>query len=161
MIRTILGILAGLVMGLAAVFLFVWLLWWLWTHREEEEAPAIELKDIPTPSEEVPISEPEGAEIAVMDEEPPEAPPEGDDLKRIEGVGPKLASVLEEAGIRTFAALADTKVDRLEQILEDADPRFLRLANPSTWPEQAALAAAGDWEALEALQSELKASRRS
>jgi predicted flap endonuclease-1-like 5' DNA nuclease len=161
MVRTILGIVAGLVMGLAGVFLFMWLLWWLWTrHDEEEEAPAIELKDSLAPVEEPLRAEPEGVETIAADEEPAEAPPVGDDLRRIEGIGPKLASVLGEAGIRTFAALADTDVGRLEQILQEADPRLLRLANPGTWPEQAALAAAGDWEALEALQNELKASRR-
>jgi predicted flap endonuclease-1-like 5' DNA nuclease len=156
MVRTILGIFAGLVMGLAGVFLFLWLLWWLWTRREgEEEAPAIELKAEPAQEEEPSASEPEPQEAAATQEEA------GDDLRRIEGIGPKLASVLGEAGIQSFAALADTDVSRLEQILEEADPRLLRLANPSTWPEQAALASAGDWEALDALRSELKGGRRS
>ena len=160
MVRTILGILAGLVMALAGVSLFVYLLWWLWTrHEEEEEATAIELKEGPAAIEEPPLSEPEGKEVAA-DEGPAEGSPAGDDLQRIEGIGPKLASVLEEAGILTFDALADTEVGRLEQILREADPRLLRLARPNTWPEQAALAAAGDWEALEALQKELKAGRR-
>jgi predicted flap endonuclease-1-like 5' DNA nuclease len=160
MVRTILGILAGLVMALAGVFLFVYLLWWLWTrHEEEEEAPAIELKEGPAHIEEPPLSEPEGEEV-VADEGLAEESPAGDDLQRIEGIGPKLASVLGEAGILTFDALADTEVGRLEQILREADPRLLRLARPNTWPEQAALAAAGDWEALEALQKELKAGRR-
>jgi predicted flap endonuclease-1-like 5' DNA nuclease len=148
-------------MGLAGVFLFMWLLWWLWTRREEEqEAPAIELKEQVVPAEEPPVSEPERVERIVAEEEPGEDLSAADDLKRIEGIGPKLSSVLGEAGIRTFAALADTAVDRLEQILEEADPRLLRLADPSTWPEQAALASAGDWEALEALQNELKLGRR-
>lgn len=161
MVRTVLGILAGLVMGLAGVFLFMWLLWWLWTRREEEqEVPAIELTEQAVPAEEPPLSEPERVERIATEEEPAEDLPAADDLKRIEGIGPKLSSVLGEAGIRTFAALADTDVDRLEQILEEADPRLLRLAKPGTWPEQAALAAAGDWEALEALQHELKAGRK-
>ena len=43
-----------------------------------------------------------------------------------------------------------------EEILEAEDPRLLRLAKPDHWPEQAALAASGDWEAFEALQAELK-----
>jgi predicted flap endonuclease-1-like 5' DNA nuclease len=168
MVRTILGILAGLVMGLASVFLFIWLLWWLWTHHETEEAaPAIELKAQQASAEEPPEPELEAEEEAAGDGEEAEDEEEAgeslavDDLKRIEGIGPKLASVLGEAGILSFATLADTEVSRLEQILEEADPRLLRLANPGTWPEQAALASAGDWEALEALQNELKGSRRS
>ena len=52
------------------------------------------------------------------------------------------------------------EVGQIEQILEKADPRLLRLADPSTWPEQAALAAAGEWDAMEALQNQLKRGRR-
>ena len=83
-----------------------------------------------------------------------------DDLKRIEGIGPKLSSVLQEAGIMTFAQLAAASPDELEQVLRAADPRLLRLADPASWPEQAALAATGEWEALEALQGTLKRGRR-
>jgi NADH-quinone oxidoreductase subunit I len=81
---------------------------------------------------------------------------EPDDLKRIEGIGPKISQVLEAAGIKTFGQLAETEVDRLKQILEEADPRLLRLANPDTWPRQAKLAAAGKWDALERWQERLR-----
>ena len=87
----------------------------------------------------------------------PETFVEPDDLKRIEGIGPKIASVLQAAGIATFASLADTDVSRLQEIL-DKEPR-LRLADPSTWPQQARLAADGDWTALEKLQDELSGGR--
>jgi len=80
-----------------------------------------------------------------------------DKLERIEGIGPKISKLLQEAGIATFEQLAATEVSRLEQILQDAD---LRLADPATWPEQARLAAAGDWKALDALQEDLKGGRR-
>lgn len=81
-----------------------------------------------------------------------------DDLTRIEGIGPKISGLLQGAGISTFEQLAGTKVDRLEQILADAN--LVGLANPSTWPEQARLAAADDWQRLETLQQELKGGRR-
>jgi predicted flap endonuclease-1-like 5' DNA nuclease len=84
--------------------------------------------------------------------------PKPDDLKRIEGIGPKISSLLQAAGITTFAQLADTGVERLEQIVEDAGIR--RIADPGTWSEQAALAAAGEWDELEALQDGLKGGRR-
>ncbi len=84
-------------------------------------------------------------------------PVTSDDLKRIEGIGPKTAGVFQAAGIQTFAHLADTDADTLARILKEAG---LRLAYPATWPEQAALAAAGDWEALRSLQGELKGGRR-
>jgi predicted flap endonuclease-1-like 5' DNA nuclease len=80
-----------------------------------------------------------------------------EDLTPIEGIGPKINKVLHEAGITTFAQLAATEVSRLEQILALAN---LRLAKADTWPEQARLAAAGDWEGLERLQNELDAGRR-
>lgn len=82
-----------------------------------------------------------------------------DDLKKIEGIGPKIEGILHDAGITTFAALADTSVAQLEKIVrEDAG---IRVAFPDTWPEQAQLAAAGSWAALEALQDELKGGRHS
>lgn len=88
----------------------------------------------------------------------PAVPPKPDDLKRIEGIGPKISALLQEAGISTFAQLAAAEASRLEEILAQAG--LSALAKPATWPEQASLAAAGDWEALEALHNELKGGRR-
>jgi hypothetical protein len=82
---------------------------------------------------------------------------EPDDLKRIEGIGPKISSVLAAAGIKTFGQLADADVGRLQQVLTDAG---MTLADPGSWSEQARLAAAGDWTALEKLQDELQGGRR-
>lgn len=82
-----------------------------------------------------------------------------DDLRKIEGVGPKIAGILNEQGIQTFAQLAETDVARLQQILKEAGPRYT-LADPETWPEQARLAAAGDWTALKSFQARLKGGRK-
>jgi predicted flap endonuclease-1-like 5' DNA nuclease len=92
-----------------------------------------------------------------------EAPAPGgpDDLTRLEGIGPKISGLLQATGITTFAQLADTDVDRIKQILEEADPKLLRLADPSTWPRQARLAASGKWEALERWQERLKRGKES
>ena len=87
---------------------------------------------------------------------PDDGIPLADDLKKIEGIGPKIDSVLAEAGITTFAQLAVTAVDRLKEILEGK----VRLAFPDSWPEQAALADAGKWDELEALQDKLDKGRR-
>lgn len=125
--------------------LVVFLWWWLRRQAEEETAPAarIELQVPPRVAEELaPVPEP--------------MPPTPDDLKRVEGIGPKISSLLQAAGITTFAQLAATDVSQVKQILREAGTR----ANPSTWSEQAGLAAAGDWDALEALQAELKGGRR-
>ena len=92
--------------------------------------------------------------------EKPAEPAKPDDLRRVEGIGPKIAGLLQAAGIHTFAQLADTDIDRIKQILEDSDPKLLRLADPSTWPRQAKLAATGKWEALEKWQDKLKGGRQ-
>ena len=84
--------------------------------------------------------------------------PDPDDLKRIEGIGPKVSSVLIAGGIRTFAQLASASVEQIRQILTDGG--MSRINDPGTWPEQAALAVAGDWDALEKLQDELVGGRR-
>ncbi|MGD9315849.1 MAG: 4Fe-4S dicluster domain-containing protein [Anaerolineae bacterium] len=86
----------------------------------------------------------------------PTTPAGPDDLVRIEGIGPKISEVLQGAGITTYAQLAGTDVDRIKQILEEADPKLLQLADPATWPRQAKLAASGKWEALEKWQARLK-----
>ena len=83
---------------------------------------------------------------------------EPDDLRVIEGIGPKISDILNENGIYTYAQLAGTDVDDLRSILADAGSRF-RLADPTTWPQQAQLAADGDWDGLQALQNSLKHGR--
>lgn len=84
-------------------------------------------------------------------------PPPPDELKRIEGIGPKIAALLQNEGIRTFASLAGADRERLREILREAGLPFV---DPETWPEQAALAARRKWEELAALQGELKGGRR-
>jgi predicted flap endonuclease-1-like 5' DNA nuclease len=84
---------------------------------------------------------------------PPRQP---DDLKRIEGIGPKVSGLLNESGVFTFAQLAGTDVDRLRVIVDEAG---LTMMNPASWPEQARLAASGDWDALARLQDDLKGGR--
>ncbi len=85
------------------------------------------------------------------------APQDPDDLTKIEGIGPKTSSIFQAAGIATFAQLAGTDVEKLQAILDEAG---LRLGNPSTWAEQAQLAASGEWDALEKLQDELQGGKR-
>ena len=81
---------------------------------------------------------------------------EADDLVKIEGIGPRVAKVLKAAGIVTFAQLAESQADDIQKILT-ADG--LRMMNPEGWIEQAKLAAAGDWDAFEALKKKLVGGR--
>ena len=102
------------------------------------------------PAEEVPAE--------VPTKETASSPTVPDDLKRIEGIGPKLSSVLLEASVTTFAALAAKSPDELQGILDTAG--VARISDPATWPEQAALAAEGKHDELAALQDALKGGRR-
>lgn len=78
-----------------------------------------------------------------------------DDLKKIEGIGPKIQTLLEAAGISTFADLAKADTAKLKAILDEAGSRY-KMHDPTTWPKQAKLAEEGKWEALSAIQAELK-----
>lgn len=86
------------------------------------------------------------------------APAKPDDLTKIEGIGPKISSVLIAAGITTFRKLADAPLDELQSILNTADIHG-SFGDPTTWGAQASLAAAGDWDALASLQESLKGGR--
>jgi len=77
-----------------------------------------------------------------------------DDLELIEGIGPKIAGLLKDAGINTFDALSKAPVDKVKEVLEAGGSKF-NLAKPETWAEQAALAAKGDWAAFDKLTQEL------
>lgn len=82
-----------------------------------------------------------------------------DNLKKIEGIGPKIEKLLNAKGIKTFKDLAKAKLTLLTATLEEAGPRF-KMHKPGTWAEQANLAAKGAWEKLEKLQDELKGGKR-
>ena len=113
------------------------LVWWWLSRRSEEAAPAVTV-ETPTPASEA-------------------APPGPDDLTRIEGIGPKISGLFKDAGITTFAQVAEADASLLDRIIDEVG---ITMIDPSTWPEQASLAAAGEWDALQALQDELKGGRR-
>lgn len=81
-----------------------------------------------------------------------------DDLKKIEGIGPKIEKLLNGGNIFSFSQLATASPERLLEILRDGGPRF-QMHDPQTWPEQAALARDGRWEELEVLQEKLTGGR--
>lgn len=77
-----------------------------------------------------------------------------DDLKKIEGIGPKAAEALVAAGVDTFEKLSNEEPAKISEILTDASSRLAHLVT-DTWPKQAALAAAGQWDELQELQDRL------
>lgn len=83
---------------------------------------------------------------------------EKDDLKVVEGIGPKIEELLKDNGVPTWAALAESSTDRLQSILDAAGDRF-KLADPGTWPRQAKLASEGKWDELREYQDFLQGGR--
>jgi predicted flap endonuclease-1-like 5' DNA nuclease len=81
-----------------------------------------------------------------------------DDLKIVEGIGPKIEGLLNNEGILTFSQLAVTTTERIKEILDAAGPRF-QMHDPTTWPQQSALARDGKWDELKAWQDELNKGR--
>ncbi|MDP4283731.1 MAG: 50S ribosomal protein L17 [Bacteroidota bacterium] len=81
-----------------------------------------------------------------------------DDLTKIEGVGPKVSEALQEAGITTFAKIAKSTPEELKEILEKSGGNF-NAQDPTSWPEQAQLAADEKWDELKELQDKLIAGR--
>jgi predicted flap endonuclease-1-like 5' DNA nuclease len=77
-----------------------------------------------------------------------------DDLTKVEGIGKKIAALLSSENILTFKDLSKIPVKKLKGILEVAGNKF-QMHDPTSWPKQAKLAAAGKWEELEELQKEL------
>ena len=84
--------------------------------------------------------------------------PKLDDLKIVEGIGPKIETLLKEGGISTWAELAAASEDRLKEILDAAGPRY-QIHDPSTWPAQSKFATEGKWDELKEYQDMLTGGR--
>jgi predicted flap endonuclease-1-like 5' DNA nuclease len=80
------------------------------------------------------------------------------DLKIIEGVGPKIESLFHEAGIHSWQAVAESSVDECREVLAKGGDRF-RMHDPSSWPLQAKLAHENKWLELAKWQEEHKGGR--
>ena len=77
-----------------------------------------------------------------------------DDLKIVEGIGPKIEQLFQTAGIKTWKDLGETSVDKCKQILQEAGSRFA-IHDPGTWPKQSLLAYEGKWQELKDWQNSL------
>lgn len=114
------------------------------------EAPKAKAK-APAAKVEAPAAKAPAAPVAKA---PAPATDAKDDLRKVEGIGPKIAELLNNAGINTFAQLGATEVDRIKEILAEAGSRYAA-HNPGTWPRQAQMAADGKWDELKVWQDEL------
>jgi predicted flap endonuclease-1-like 5' DNA nuclease len=116
---------------------------YLWLQRKKELDKADQTKIIV--SDQIPDDE----AIKAVESPPPATP---SDLTRIKGIGPKYAAVLQRAGVMTYSHLARLDSSQIMIILKDAGVPF---SDPSTWPEQARLAAEDDWRGLAELQKDI------
>jgi predicted flap endonuclease-1-like 5' DNA nuclease len=81
-----------------------------------------------------------------------------DDLVLIEGIGPKISTLLKADGITTWASLAGASVARLKKVLDAAGPHY-SMHDPKTWPKQASLLAEGKWAEFKTLTDKLVGGR--
>lgn len=79
-----------------------------------------------------------------------------DDIEIIEGIGPKIGDLFRENGAGSFDKVMKLSVADMNAILEKGGSRF-KLANPSTWAEQARLCYENRWSELQTLQDKLSA----
>ncbi len=145
-----------------------------------EEAEKSEAEDSAKPKE--PVAEAAEQETPAAETETPateETPPEAeekpkaktekitlpsgkkikrDDLKVVEGIGPKIEELLNQGGIHTWEDLATAPTEKVQSILDEAGPRY-RMHDPATWAKQAKLAHEEQWAELEAYQDHLDGGR--
>jgi len=128
--------------------------------KAKEEAPVAEVKEeVAEVKEEVVEAKAEVKEEAPATEAKADTG-KPDDLKKIEGVGPKISELLAAGGFDTFAKLAAAEVDAVKAILTEAGSRY-QMHDPTSWPIQAKMAADGEWEKLEKWQDEHKGGKMS
>jgi predicted flap endonuclease-1-like 5' DNA nuclease len=139
--------------GWLIIILVIFLLFWLVFRSRPEE----EVKTPPpaTPKvDEAPAEMPSRAVETPLETASAPLPP--DDLTIIEGIGPKINAILQAAGVNTFAQLAALEPSQIMAILTAGG---IRLADATTWPEQAGMAARGEMERLQLYQDTLKGGR--
>jgi small subunit ribosomal protein S1 len=124
--------------------------------KEEAQAPVVAEEAAPVADV---AEETAGEEVKEVKAKVAKAKSTGDDLKIIEGIGPKIEEILHEAGINSFAALAAKSADEVREILLAQGSRY-KMFDPETWAEQAQLAADGKMDELEALKKELNAGKK-
>jgi predicted flap endonuclease-1-like 5' DNA nuclease len=117
------------------------------SHVDHDSHPAPVKADVTVEA----VSEPVKTEVIDVAKE--------DNFQIIEGIGPKISSVLKGAGIKSFAQLAAMDADKVRDILIESDARLGRIADPTTWAKQSQLAAEGKLTELKEYQNTLKGGR--
>jgi len=78
-----------------------------------------------------------------------------DDLKIIEGIGPKIEGMFKEHGIKTWKVLSEASLIECQKILDTGGTRY-KIHDPASWPMQAKMCYEGKWAELNKWQVEHK-----
>jgi small subunit ribosomal protein S2 len=127
----------------------------------EEEEPVVE--EAPKADEKKPEKAKKSSSVKATEDGEKAAPKKttkakadkGDDLTKVEGIGPKAAEALVNAGIGSYADLAKAKPEKIKEILAEASSRMAHL-DPTSWPKQAKMAADDKWDQLKEWQEKAK-----
>ncbi len=119
--------------------------------KETKAKPAVKKAVEKKTTEKKPVAK----KVAEKKAEPKKATVKADNLTKIEGIGPKIAGILKDAGFDTFKKLSATKAEKVSEILVEAGGNAYNRFDTTTWPQQAKLAAEGKWDELKTLQEEL------
>ncbi|MEE3999967.1 hypothetical protein V1T75_06415 [Tenacibaculum sp. FZY0031] len=76
------------------------------------------------------------------------------DLKIVEGIGPKIEELFHNFSINTWKLLSETSIEKCQEVLKSGGDRY-RVHKPNTWPKQAKLAYEGKWQELKDWQKNL------
>ncbi len=76
-----------------------------------------------------------------------------DDLKVVEGIGPKIEGMFKDAGIKTWKALSEASVADCQKVLDGGGKRY-QVHDPASWPMQAKMCYEGKWAELSKWQDE-------
>jgi len=148
-------IITSIWVGLLIAFLLGLLLgWWLWYGFKRSFLDIEEEKDMWERKYNELSSSKKSVKKKVTAKATSVALPKGvklNDLTVVEGIGPKISQILKDGGVRTWQELADSPVEFIQKLLNEAGNRY-KLANPGSWPKQAKMAANGEWEKLQAWQ---------
>lgn len=82
-----------------------------------------------------------------------------DDLKVVEGIGPKIEGLFHNHGIKTWKALSEATQAKCNEVLASGGSRY-KMHKPDTWPKQAKFAYEGKWKELAKWQDEMDGGRK-
>ncbi|MBO0321159.1 hypothetical protein J0X14_02545 [Muricauda sp. CAU 1633] len=81
-----------------------------------------------------------------------------DDLKIVEGIGPKIQGLFHNFNIKTWKALSETSANTCQEVLNSGGKRY-RIHDPASWPMQAKMAYEGHWQQLHEWQERHRAGK--